>query len=439
MAATRWVSPGGLIAVALAAAPAPAQCTAPANWFPHAQTPAPAFATPGDPCAFHRWSWQTFLWLTQTVDGQLRFVKEMYSQDVLFEMKTYGRRLPTFAEVIRAQKRLKLRPRDAKPQQVRGGEGINQAGDHGMLVDQRHHAVYYAIHVNQTYYDFVRTNHYNEPDILANAPATAQFPVGSLQIKSAWRIIESDETEGGLYQTTADLERLKYKDGKVVVDPDNVDSRTVGLVGLHIAGIVEGHPEFVWATFEPQGNAPLLPPTMAISSPGPVSAAGARFYAAGTAARDCNQSNGGKVTLDVSKQTLDPVTQVFRQVAWGGGDESLIRALNDSVHRQLGADLAAGYDLIGALWVRDGSLLPDTVPGAPDRWAGSPRLANTTMETFRQPFGNCFHCHDTRGYSDAGYAFPPMNLNVSHALRRTYITNQIFQKTQQPTPQAPKK
>ena len=33
---------------------------------------------------------------------------------------------------------------------------MNQAGDHGILVDQQRHAVYYATHVNETFYEFVR-------------------------------------------------------------------------------------------------------------------------------------------------------------------------------------------------------------------------------------------------------------------------------------------
>src|SRR5437667_5612818 len=95
MPAKRSISLGGLLAVALATASASAQCTAPATWFPHTMTLPPSTADPGvDPCKFHQWSWQTFLWLTQTVDGDLRLLTQMYSRDDLFELKRSGLKAP---------------------------------------------------------------------------------------------------------------------------------------------------------------------------------------------------------------------------------------------------------------------------------------------------------------------------------------------------------
>src|SRR5262245_6625943 len=85
MHSKRLISLGALFAVALPTGSATAQCLAPASWFPHESTPQPTTADPGNVnCDFHRWSWQTFLWLTQTVDGNLRFITQMYSRDDLF-------------------------------------------------------------------------------------------------------------------------------------------------------------------------------------------------------------------------------------------------------------------------------------------------------------------------------------------------------------------
>src|SRR5437868_5136413 len=89
MRAGRSMILGGCFVLALevGALPEPAwsQCDAPASWFPHAVTPAPDNSNPGtDNCKFHQWSWQTFLWLTQTVDGDLRFITQMHSADDLF-------------------------------------------------------------------------------------------------------------------------------------------------------------------------------------------------------------------------------------------------------------------------------------------------------------------------------------------------------------------
>jgi len=419
------------VSVATVSVSASAQCAAPASWFPHATTPPPSHGDPGsEPCNFHRWSWQTFLWLTQTVDGDLRFITQMYSRDELFELRDSDLEQPWKLKLWehRAKGPLTLRPRDSKRAQVEGQESeINQAGDHGILVDQQEHAVYYAIHVNETYYNFIRIREYNLPEKLKAAPSTETFPVGTLEIKSSWRLVNDGEPTTGLYTTSAEVRRLKTDQGQVVVDsdPTHVDRKTVALVGLHVAGVVEGHPEFIWATFELQGNAPLLPPGMKMSSMLPVSGADSRFYKAKTPAVSSNRPNNGQVKLiDPKAQTIEPVTQVVREIAWGGGsDTAQIQALNQDVHQHLGADSASNYDLIGSLWISKGSLQPNITPGPAQ---GSVRLSNTTMETFRQSVGNCFSCHDTRHYVDGDVEFQPKNLNLSHVLRRSYLANTLY-------------
>ena len=70
-----------VVACCAMSVPATAQqapCTAPATWFPHSQTPEQnAAAFPGNPnnCDFHQFSWNAFLWLTQDVKGQPRFLR----------------------------------------------------------------------------------------------------------------------------------------------------------------------------------------------------------------------------------------------------------------------------------------------------------------------------------------------------------------------------
>src|SRR5262249_42676021 len=136
--------------------------------------------------------------------------------------------------------------------------------DNGILVDQSGHAVYYAIHINRTYYDFIAERGYFQPEKLKKAPPVDQFPVGTLELKSAWRIVNKGEDTSGFYTTEARIEPFKPDDrgtrSPVVVDPEHFGDkrRTVALVGLHVVGVVQGHPEFVWATFEHRRNAPLL-------------------------------------------------------------------------------------------------------------------------------------------------------------------------------------
>jgi hypothetical protein len=425
---------------------AQAQCTAPSNWFPHNQTPEPSTANPGtENCNFHQWSWQTFLWLTQKIDGDLRFITQMYSAEDSFSLEKSGSAFPKWAH--RKKGPLVLRPRDTKPTDIRGEPGINQPGDNGVLVDQNNHPVYYAIHVNETYYDFMVERQYFDPSKLEAASSIDKFRVGTLEIKSSWQVVNDGDDTTRCYTTNAVLQPLEVEHKAVVVRPHKdltvAPTKKVALVGLHIAGVVMGHPEFIWATFELRGNAPLLKPGASPDSA--VSTSGRRFYAANRMVKECNQSNAGHVTIiDASKQTLEPITQVARVVESGGGtDTALVRGLNKDVKAQLDkeGDIAANYDLIGSLWVKDGNLEPNQIPGLPTSQMGSTRLANTTMETFRQAVGNCFSCHNTTRFKYEDVSLPALNLNLSHALRQTYVLNKQFHLKQMrlKTPKAPRK
>ncbi len=434
MDARRSITFSGLASVAFATATASAQCVAPSTWFPHDRTPSPSMnSVPKTNCDFHQWSWQTFLWLTQTVDGDLRFISQMYSSDNLFDVEEF-RKIKGPDWLSKRGGTLTVRPRDTKPVTIRGEPQINQAGDNGILIDQQGHAVYYAIHINQVYFNFIVAQQYYDPNILRRASPVVSFPVGTLEIKSSWRLVNEGEDTSTFYTTSAILEPFEETHGTVVVGKvQGKKKQTVALVGLHVAGLVEGHPEFIWATFEHRGNAPILPPRMKMNSPAPVSPSNATFYTAGSAAAACNRPNNGIVTIDPTTNQLRPITQVVREVAGGGGgDTALVQDLNDSVHELLRSDTAVNYDLIGSLWITKGALQPDTIPGDPDQQQGSIRLSNTTMETFRQSVGNCFSCHDTRNYKikytvekkEEEVAFPAKDLNLSHALRRSYILNE---------------
>src|SRR5262249_6009770 len=160
---------------------------------------------PTSDCGFHQWAYQTFLWETQTVDGDLRFITQTYTPAQVFS--TSGP-LPALSRVPK-NKKLTLRPRDSKSTAPRSLGSINQAGDSGVLVDPNSkRAVYYAVHLNDVYYSFIRSNNYNTPQTLLNAPATQNYPVGTLELKSSWRIVGPNDDTSGFYTTTADIELL---------------------------------------------------------------------------------------------------------------------------------------------------------------------------------------------------------------------------------------
>jgi hypothetical protein len=162
------------------------------------------------------------------------------------------------------------------------------------------------------------------------------------------------------------------------------------------------------------------------------------LYRKGTKAADCNKKPGESPLsalkfADEGRQVLQPKVAVFRQFPFGGDDEpDLIKGLNDSVHRQLPADLTVwkNYSLIGAVWLNtpdrdfienaDFTRLDMSDPGM-KILGGDKKLSNTTMETFTQSTQNCFSCHNTMARPMSGVdSFPAKKLNVSHVLTNSY-------------------
>lgn len=418
------------VLTAVTAPGAQAQCRAPAEWFPHANTPEPDFHAPATDCEFHQWGYQTFLWLTQpTGPGRIRLLDLPTAAELFLPGKGPDTLDAAMLQRLRQQP-LVLTPRVPKlstPAQI---DDLHQAGLRGMLVDQNGRAVYYATHVSPAYYQFVRSNRLFLRDSYLKAAPTTNFPVRAVTVKSSWRVVAPGEKMDDAFTTSAVLYPLACRNGgdrcqggDIVIDFDRSRARTVqvALAGVHVVGVVEDHPEFVWSTFEHRTNAPDLPTTMASNDPDPVSDRAWTFYAAKTPAKHCNVPNATTVTLDVRTQRLSPISHVFRQFAGGGGDSgdrATIASLNRSVQAQLDpASVWRNYFLVGSVWFgRANDLAPGLGgPYIQRRVVGSVRVSNSTMETQTQ-LGrrNCFACHDTAEHGQHG--IPAMNMNVSHIL-----------------------
>jgi len=410
-------------------APATAQqppCTAPANWFPHSQTPeqnSAGFPTNPNNCDFHQWSWNAFLWLTQTVKGELRF-------------ETFP---PTGIET----KAGVLDPLIGRSAQARTLELVQQAGPDGIMVDLQGRPIYYSIHSDATFGNFITQNGLLDPAKLRAFDPNTSFPVNSLTLKAAWKVVAPGEDVRTFYTREAQIARLTVKDGKIVVT-DKTKRVRVALVGFHIAGAVNGHPEMIWATFEHVRNAPDLPKPVNDMGPNDiVSDKSWTFYKANTPFKDCNinSAGAGALKLDEAKQALSPVTQVCRIFANGGGrketNQANIAQLNDSVHKQL-TDVFKNYFEVGAIWFaatnglkpnctfQPGSLECPAQPGAPIL-TGSTQLSNATVETFTQSQstqGNCFACHNTvqvTSPNSTAPSLPGLNVDISHVLINEYF------------------
>lgn len=403
-------------------------CTAPASWFPHSQTPEP---NPNQPfesfCDFHHWAWQSFLWLTQTTDGKLRFETFPTVEDVISGKDTSGTR-GVMKLAVRTQKV------DGPHQSL---DEVAQADSLGVLVDHGGRAVYYAQYVNPLMFEEIIRLQWNNPTVLNEIPPDTEFQTGDVELKASWKIVEPGEDTSRYYLRPALIDRLVTgPDGNVQVDKSAPPLEVqVVLVGLHVVGWVKGHPEAVWATFEHDDNAPDMAPQQSPSAP--VSNRDWTFYTANTLALNCNQVDTGDLKLDPATQTLKPVSQVCRQFPYGmvAGTtnqqdlENLeaIRSLNASVKSQLGDDVARNYFEVGAIWT-NGDLQPNNDQQA--HRIGSTLLNNSVIETFTQNVqsdNNCFSCHNTLMYNPSDPSIPPLqgtNINLSHVILEAYVANQ---------------
>jgi hypothetical protein len=381
---------------------AKADCVAPPEWFPPSKiTEDPTAKTdPGtDNCNFHKWACQEMLFLTDTVDKLPRFLGFPTDKDLL----TPGRIPPEFGKRPKHAV-TSLAPRVNKFSAPKPLDSIFQAQTQGMaLVDQNARAVYYLIHVNEAYYNFVRNNKLYDPAGYQAFPKDKNFDEGCVSIKSAWQIVPKGGSATGLFTTTAEVALLEDDGGKVKIST-GTRKETVALVGIHIVGRVKNHPEFIWATFEHNRNVPELKEGGDPDSPDPVSDDSFTFYKAKTPAKDCNHSNANVLQFadpkDIASQKLKPIVHVFRQFRQGGGNtenRNNIISLNRSVHEQLKKvdpkSVWLNYDLIGSVWT-SGTLTPGHTIPITDT-IGSVRLSNATMETTTQRQRNCFGCHDT--------------------------------------------
>jgi hypothetical protein len=230
-------------------------CPAGADWLP--VTPLPnVYKPPSHPaleCPFNQWGFQYFLVATQpdSTTGEAAIV-------------TY----PTIDDVF--TKSTPLPPGALAPSAAHRGTAlrawlgnIKQAGLREILIDQNGHTLYYGIHVNQAFVDFVHANGLTTVSgvtgTLGTSP-TLSFPAGVVEFQSAWADI--DVTDGisaadhanfvsNFITTMAWVPTLSQGPTGVITEDKNHPRRIqVALVALNVAYTLPGHPEFIFTSFE---------------------------------------------------------------------------------------------------------------------------------------------------------------------------------------------
>jgi hypothetical protein len=400
-------------------------------------------------CGFYKWAWQAFLDATQVTDGRPQFLSLPTYEDV-FKVKES----PLFAD--QQPGLLSVAPRRGKVSNKAetahfGADDLLQALTHEVLIDPHGEAIWYAIHLNRTYRDFVKDYDLADPKSLEHLPLDLTFRTGSLEMKSAWKIVEGPPPKN--YITTRSVIPVfkTAADGSIVRDGDKTRLVTIALLGLHVVGTIEGHPEFIWSTFEHVSHEPktwvrdVAPAAKANPAPsgGAVVENRASSYALYPAAKGAESpavkgANEGQaidgLKLDAKRQTFAPHSSIYREFPASKSDDveedDELGSLNADMQRLFEArapqDVRSNYQLVGAVWLNTPDLdfkagvdftQAAQKPRKQPMFGGEDRLSSATMESFTQSSApNCFACHNTESVE----GLPPSRLSVSHALSKFY-------------------
>jgi hypothetical protein len=447
------------------------------------QTPPPNNALPAPPtendCAFYNWAWHAFLFVTQKQrNGRPAFI-DYPTIEQAFPKIFKPRARPSTALSVRNIEPFIESDKHPTPDALKekGGDplpvlndGVMQAsrfsgGIGAILVDQNRNPVFYTINVNDAFAQFVVANGLDEIDRLladpANTntgdlarqrpvPAELEFRPGVMEFKSAWMIVEGALSNYSNYVTMrTKVPYLKNDGSSLVIDSSRpLREVNVALLGLHVVGAIDGHPEFIWATFEhadASGKRDIAPASSANPSPDnppPAIDDGVKSYPlfhANTPPNEANKATTQPVGTDQKFATTTSVYRVFpgsksekdaepdSRAPW---EDPAVFTLNQHMTELFNArdprrlDWRRNYRLVGAVWIDqprrsnnfDAGLFFD-----PDdaKLAGENRLSNLAIESFTQTGApHCFSCHRTAAQVGlpGGKTLPARRINVSHIL-----------------------
>lgn len=170
-------------------------------------------------CLFHQWAWQKFLYITQVPSSATApyFISSMDQVNSNMDPVIDESGLMVLSENAQA-----------------GGGGILASNE---TYNGSTDVVYYSIHISDQFNtdaDAFRTMIMNDSSTVNNRET---FSVGALELKVSW--VNSSTLK------SSDLANYYRTDAMI-----NGVTTNVALLGMHVVGVVENHPEFIWATFE---------------------------------------------------------------------------------------------------------------------------------------------------------------------------------------------
>ncbi|WFU25526.1 hypothetical protein QA649_04650 [Bradyrhizobium sp. CB1717] len=116
------------------------------------------------------------------------------------------------------------------------------------MVDLQQSPICYSIRSDPKFGNFIEVNSLLDPSKLRAFDPNKPFPVRSLTLMAAWKVVAA---RGGcfdlLHAGSGDRALLITKNGKITIS-DGKKNAKAALVGFHIAGVAENHPEMIWDT-----------------------------------------------------------------------------------------------------------------------------------------------------------------------------------------------
>lgn len=375
-----------LLALSLPAHAKSPYCPSKSDWFPHpAAMPIEVaksidHGTASNFCDFYQFSWHAFLYLmSPNASEPTKRNFQVEANYPLLEISDDGKPVNS-CDTQQSGSRMfvTLNKSNGIP------EIINQAGDGATIYDQNKNVVYYDVRFSR-----------NLCSDASNIASLNNFPSGTTEIKTAWKVMGANDKQ-------SEFLIMKTTIG------GGTEEVTLGLVGFHLAVATNDHPEFVWATYEHNGNDPDC------SKPQTAPSNGWSFTSAACAKALKKADPLGIVqcqfnVANKSDKTIGGPTEICREYAYGtdksdpNAKENLksITSLNKDVAKNLSGDMAVlkNYFNVGDLWVSDTNQ-SSTISNQ----RGSLRLANTVAETTFQAVdinphtnqgfaSNCFGCH----------------------------------------------
>lgn len=393
-----------------------------------------AMSATADDCLFNQWSWEAFVWANAPIDGTPRFLTWQVPDDLLANTSEVPR-----TSLLRLDVHMKPIHMGANaPSQ----DGAIVEADGSMLIGPNGYPVYASSHMTSNYFDTIKRNLIATGAYQNNPNQDDYFSVGDAIVKATWyRLAAGEAAPAGAYTTQAEvpvLQNVCTGGSCAVVPSGQYEKVTVALVGMHVVGYTENHPEFVWATFEHKLNAPMFPDNTFTFDASQSNPNNFTFYKAGTPYSQTallveTNTNPATVSFDGATGKFSPVTQVIQMNQTGGDTQpngpANIAAINTASQGAAknfpNNSPLQNYNLIGTAWFK-----PNTYVTTNANWAslnqtnavGAISLMNTTAETFLQSAkgqqgNNCFECHSATSFSYNGIQpkpLTPRRVAISH-------------------------